>query len=428
MPAVFLNLEVVIMTEYEFSQAIHNLGGELYIVGGWVRDKIRKVIPKDKDYLICHLEEEVFIQNFPQAIRIGKSFPVYNMKIDNTIVEIAFARTERKTGTGYTGFTSISNSDITLQEDLYRRDTTMNALAYRVLDGQIIDYHNGIRDINNKSIQAISSHFTDDPVRSLRAVRQACEFDFNITPRTIKFMRKTKAEIALEPTERIWKELERVLHTSKPSNFFRLLQKAELLESIFPEIHSLIGQTQPVEFHPEGDAFEHTMQILDDVSAMTTNPITRFAALAHDLGKGLTPRELLPHHYGHEHSGTTVLANWNRRMTIPKQYYRIAEFMIKQHMRAARLKVPKKILQLIIAIHKIGMDIDEFNAIVIADHNELPIYLTHYQELLDAILEINGRDCPQSLTGIQIRHWMEAEQLKALQEKLLQLKFNTTID
>ena len=135
------------MNEMEFSQKIDDLGGTLYIVGGWVRDKIRGVIPKDKDFVICHVKEEDFKQNFPKAKKVGKSFPVYLVKIEDKECEVAFARKERKTGIGYTGFIVDYDEKVTIEEDLYRRDTTMNSIAYRVRDGKIIDPYKGREDI-----------------------------------------------------------------------------------------------------------------------------------------------------------------------------------------------------------------------------------------------------------------------------------------
>ncbi|WP_304153046.1 HD domain-containing protein [Megamonas hypermegale] len=404
------------MDEKDFAEKIAFLGGRVYIVGGWVRDILRSCPPKDKDYVICQLKEDIFRENFPQATRVGKSFPVYLLEIDGRKCEVAFARREKKAGHGYKGFTTFCDENITLEEDLYRRDTTMNAIAYDVLSQKIIDPYNGRGDIRKKQIKAVSHHFADDPVRALRAARQASEFNFTVTDDTLALMQSCKDEFAYEPQERIFRELKRALATDFPSVFFRTLQQAELLETLFPEIFALIGKTQPEYFHPEGDAFEHTMEIVDLVAGMTDDLAVRFAGLVHDIGKGATPPEMLPHHYGHEKIGGEILLKWNERMTLPKKWMQGGLFVIKEHMRAGRLAKVPKIVDLLLAIEKNPLGFDGFNCVILADSKGLPYYLADYKSYLAKLHSVSVKDYPLDIQGKKIGEWIRQERIKIFSE------------
>jgi len=406
------------LTEDNFVKTITENNGEIYIVGGWVRDMIRNKPAKDKDYVVCKLTENLFCQLFPQAQKVGKSFPVFLLNINNKKCEIAFARTEEKKGLGYKGFTTIYTPSITIENDLWRRDTRMNSIALKLPERLIIDPFNGTDDINAKRIQATSIHFSEDPVRALRAARQAAELDFFVEESTLKLMYKCAEELQAEPGERIVNELKRALAAKKPTNFFIYLHKANLLQIIFPEIFALIGKTQPAFYHPEGDSFNHTMLALKQISQLTDNINTRFAALAHDLGKGLTPAAMLPHHYEHEETGLTALANWNKRTTLPKLWLNSAQFVIKEHMRAARLQKPAKIADMLAAIEKNPLGIDEFCKIIKVDNKELPNYLQDIHFILKLFHNINMSDCPAQLQGKQIADWLKNERTKLVNEYL----------
>ncbi len=404
------------MNEQDFAHKVARLGGELYIVGGWVRDIIRHAVPKDKDYVICHLSEDVFKENFPEAKKVGKSFPVYLIDVDGKLSEVAFARKEKKTGHGYKGFAVMYDESVSLEQDLWRRDTTMNAIAYRVDDGKIIDPYNGTQDIKDGRIKAVSHHFADDPVRALRAARQASEFAFKIDDGTVNLMNECRDEVLYEPAERILAELQRALMTECPSIFFRALQKADLLKVLFPEIYALIGKTQPAFFHPEGDAFEHTMQIVDLVASMTDDVAVRFAGLVHDIGKGATPMEMLPHHYGHERIGGDILLKWNERMTLPKKWLQGGLFVIKEHMRAANLGKPGKIVDFLLAVEKNPLGFEGFNCVILADSKHLPYYLADYKSYLKKIHSVSMQDCPENLTGKAIGDWFRQERIRKFNE------------
>ncbi len=414
------------LTEQSFAARIRAMGGRVFIVGGWVRDQLRGVPAHDKDYLVSGLEEIDFQMEFPEAEKVGKSFPVYLLKIAGVSAEVAFARKERKTGSGYKGFATTYDPTVTVEEDLWRRDTTMNALALELTpDGtQLLDPFHGRDAIAARRISAVSQHFCDDPVRALRAARQAAAFDFTIDDQTYAYMRACRKELASEPVERLYGELLRALQTTRPSVFFRALQRADLLAVTFPELYALIGKTQPAAFHPEGDAFEHIMLVVDEVAAATKNVTARFAALAHDLGKGVTPPEMLPHHYGHEIKGLDVLDAWNARMTLPARWVQAARFVIREHMRAPRLTKPGKITALLLAIDKQRrtLPVTDFLAIIRADHHTLPYYLEYAPEIITRLHTVTGRDCPAHLQGPEVGQWLLAEQCKIFrqwkQEKL----------
>ena len=403
------------MTEKEFATKIFNAGGRAYLVGGAVRDKIRNVDAHDKDYCVTNLTEDKLREIFPHALKFGKSFPVYSIEIDGVNCEVALARTEKKVGSGYRGFKVDFNSSVTIEQDLFRRDTTINAMAIDILSDELIDPFGGSDDVKNKKIRAVSQHFTDDPVRALRAARQSAQFDFEIADETFNYMNLCAFELKEEAGERIFAELENALKTDKPSKFFRSLERAGILGVTFPEIDNLRGKIQPVAHHPEGDSYEHTLLIVDEVAAVNKKPLTRFAALAHDLGKGTTPIEKLPHHYKHEIRGLDVLAEMDRRIHLPKDWRKLAAFVIKEHMRAPMLSSPGKIVDLLIRLQKINF-VKDFKDVINADHHGLPYYLEDAEKILEELLKITGKDAPPKLSGKMIGEYILQERIRKFKE------------
>ena len=404
------------MTELEFAKKIDELGGAAYLVGGAVRDKIRQVEAHDRDYCITGIEEKIFAENFPNALKFGKSFPVYSVLIDEKFCEVAFARTEKKIGAGYKGFSVTFDKNVTIEEDLFRRDTTINAMAIKILSGELVDPFGGYEDTLNKKIRAVSKHFIDDPVRALRAARQSAQFDFEITPETLLAMNKCAKEISAEPSERIFAELENALKTEKPSKFFRSLESADLLSITFPEIYQLRGKTQPTNFHPEGDAYEHSLKILDEVAKVNQKPEVRFAALCHDLGKGKTPPELLPHHYNHEKLGLEVFKEMCSRLPLPNDWKKISSFVIKEHMRAPMFAKAGKITDFLMRLHNSKIAVSDFNDIINADHHGLPPYLEQAEFLISELLKVSGNSAPTELKGAEIGEWLLAERTRKFVE------------
>ena len=406
------------MTEREFFEKVKAAGGAAYLVGGAVRDALMARATHDRDYFVCGLLPAVFCAAFPEARRVGRSFPVFLLEIDGQLCETAFARRERKNGAGYKGFEISCAPAITIEEDLYRRDTTVNSMA-RDAGGRLIDPYGGVRDIGLRLIRATSGHFCEDPVRALRAARQAAQFGFSIDPATLAMMGRCAAELRGEPRERKFTELEKALGARRPSYYFRNLLAAGLLEQEFPWIYRLIGKSQPPAYHPEGDAFEHTMLTLDGAAALTDRPEVRFAVLMHDIGKGETPAETLPHHYGHEERGAALMKEITEALGLPRLWGRCAEFAAKEHMRPARMKTPAKIRDLIRALEREPLGPDGFRVLIAVDNGgELPEFLRDYERLLAALKAAAKCGIPEGLKGAQIGAYIRGKEIGALREAL----------
>lgn len=220
----------------EIAKKIEENGGRLYLVGGAVRDEYLKIQTKDKDYCVTNLTKEQFINLFPEAIQRGKTFEVFELNGS----EFALARTEKKFGQGHKGFKTITDGNISIEEDLARRDITINAIAKDVLTGEIIDPFNGIKDIENKIIKATTNSFIEDPLRVYRVARFSSKLEFNVDEKTIDLMKKQKQELYTLSKERVFEEFKKALMSNKPSVFFRVLKKAEVLDVHFKEIYNLI--------------------------------------------------------------------------------------------------------------------------------------------------------------------------------------------
>lgn len=414
------------MLEAEFVARVEAAGGRAFAVGGWVRDFLRGEQPEDKDYVVTGMDAGSFEASFPEGKLIGRAFPVFLLPIgaddgrEERQCEVAMARRERKSGSGYRGFAAEADSSITIEEDLYRRDLTINSMALDLHDGRLVDPYGGQADIADRVLRPVSEHFGEDPVRALRAARFAARLGYAPAPELLAAMGRCRRELRQEPGERILGELKKALAADRPSLFFRLLHSAGLLQDIFPEIHALIGKTQPEVYHPEGDAFEHVMLIVDQVAGRTENITARFAALCHDLGKGVTPEEMLPHHYGHEVKGLEVLAGWNRRITLPSAWLKAAKFIISQHMRAPRLSKPAKICELLLMLKSVAaeLSVSDIKIIIGADNKGLPPYLEHGEEIISAMNEVSGSDAPRGLTGRKIGDWVKGQQLEICKKML----------
>ncbi len=402
------------MKEEDFVKMVEDASGKVYIVGGWVRDKLRKALPHDKDFVVTGLKQESFIRLFPQAILIGKTFPVYLMQIDDIPSEVAFARREKKTGQGYRGFAADFGPEVTIEEDLFRRDTRINSMAFRLPDRKLIDPYGGQGDLAKRLIRATSRRFSEDPVRALRAARQAAELGFCIDEETKTLMANCADELKEEPKERIVYELSRALAAPTPSLFFAALLHSELLQHIFPELAALLKKAQPPKYHLEGDAFFHTMQVVDAVAAATPTLAARFAALVHDIGKEKMHEEMLEHHDGHENRGIDVLFKWNRRMTLPKAWLRAARFVIKEHTRVPHLKKAGKIADLLFAVEKSGLSFPEFLSIIRAAHGFLPPYLLEGENLLKKLHTVSASQAPPQFQGAEIGKWLRKERVRLL--------------
>ena len=302
---------------------------QVYCVGGAVRDELLGLPVKDRDFVV--------VGSTPQAMLdagckpVGKDFPVFLHP--KTHDEYALARTERKSGSGYTGFVVHADESVTLEEDLSRRDFTMNAIA-KSDDGTLIDPYNGVADIQAKIIRHVSNAFVEDPVRILRAARFAARFaDFTIAPETMQLLRKMveNGEVNALVAERVWQELSRGLMEQKPSRMFEALRACGALKVILPELDRLWGVPQPAQHHPEVDTGVHVMMVIDYAAKQNFNLPVRFAALTHDLGKGTTPVDILPRHIGHEERSVQLLKDVSRRLRVPNDCKELAHIVAKFH-------------------------------------------------------------------------------------------------
>lgn len=324
-------------------------GVRLYMVGGSVRDALLGLPIKDHDWVVTGTTPEAMIANGFRPV--GRSFPVFLHPV--TGEEYALARREKKTGPGYCGFSVDFGPDVALEEDLYRRDLTVNAMA-KDGDGRVIDPYGGLRDLERRVLRHVSSAFAEDPLRVLRVARfGAClhHLGFAIAEETLDLMSRLSAggELDTLSPERIWRETERALDARHPEVFFKVLQRCGALERLFPELFRLIDQVQPAKYHPEGDAWQHTLEVLAHASCMTTDPLVRFAALTHDLGKGVTPKQHLPHHRGHDLQGVESIQAMADRLRIPGRYRVLAMQTARFHMMIHQLPGlrPRTILKLL---------------------------------------------------------------------------------
>ena len=326
----------------EVAKKISEAGGRLYLVGGAVRDKMLERTNYDEDYCVVGIDNSEFIRLFPMVKLDGKSFPVYRM--DGR--EFALARKEKKVGVGHKEFKVIYGKEITLKEDLERRDITINAIAEDVLSGELFDYFEGKKDLENKVIRAIDFHFSEDPLRVYRVARLSSVLGFSVEEKTISMMKNLKDELKYLSKERVFLEFKKALMSNKPSTFFDVLRKAEVLDVHFMPIYKLIGALQPQKYHPEGDSYNHTMIALDKSCSMTTDLKIRFSVLVHDFGKGETPKEEYPHHYGHEERGVKIVRQFSKDLRIPNAWEKCGVVAAREHMRGGifyRMKPSKKV-------------------------------------------------------------------------------------
>ena len=302
---------------------------EIYLVGGAVRDKLLGKPGKDNDWVVVgSTPQEMEAKKFKA---IGKDFPVFLHP--QTKEEYALARTERKAGKGYKGFTFHTSADITLEEDLARRDLTINAIAEDQA-GKLIDPFNGRQDLKDKILRHVSPAFVEDPLRVLRVARFAARLGFRIAPETMALMKEISESDELEALapERVWNELERAMGETYPSRFILALRACHALGVLFPEIERLFGVPQPEKHHPEIDTGIHILMSLNQASRLSQDPQIRFATLVHDLGKGTTAKDKLPSHHGHEERGVKLIEELCKRYRAPNQYRELAIQVSKHHL------------------------------------------------------------------------------------------------
>ncbi|MDR8524841.1 multifunctional CCA addition/repair protein [Shewanella fidelis] len=304
---------------------------KIYLVGGAVRDKLLNLDVKDHDYMVVGATpEKMLAEGFTQ---VGKDFPVFLHP--KTQQEYALARTERKTAAGYGGFSVDAAPHVTLEQDLLRRDLTVNAIAQDE-QGKLYDPYNGISDIENRILRHVSDAFIEDPLRVLRVARFAARFHtlgFTIATETLELMSKLSQSGELEALtpERVYIELNKALSSASPQVFFEILRQCGALKVLFPEIDALFGVPQPEKWHPEIDTGIHTLMVLQQAAKLSQDNAVRFAALVHDLGKALSPKAHLPKHHGHGQKGLPLIKALCTRYRVPNEYRDLALLVSDQH-------------------------------------------------------------------------------------------------
>jgi tRNA nucleotidyltransferase (CCA-adding enzyme) len=302
---------------------------QTYMVGGAVRDALLGLPVNDHDWVVVGATPQQMIA--AGYLPVGKDFPVFLHP--HTREEYALARTERKTARGYHGFAFHAEPDVTLEQDLARRDLTINAMAQDA-NGRLIDPYGGQADLKNRVLRHVTAAFREDPVRILRVARFSARFaDFSLAPETLALMREMveAGEVDALVAERVWQELARGLMEDKPSRMFEVLRACGALARLLPEVQRLWGVPQRAEYHPEIDTGVHLMMVLDMSARLKAPLAARFACLTHDLGKGTTPPEILPKHIGHEERSARLLRNVCERLRVPIDCRELAEVVAREH-------------------------------------------------------------------------------------------------
>ncbi len=305
------------------------MDARFYVVGGAVRDELMGLPPSDRDWVVVGATPQALLDAGYRPV--GRDFPVFLHPL--THEEVALARTERKSAPGYHGFTFHAAPEVTLEQDLARRDLTINAMA-RDAQGRLIDPWGGERDLRDKVLRHVSPAFAEDPVRLLRVARFAARWpDFAVAPQTLALLRDIVAagEVDALVPERVWAELSRGLMEARPSRMFGLLRECGALRRLLPEVDALWGVPQRADHHPEVDTGEHLIQVLDMASTLGAPLPVRFACLGHDLGKAATPREQWPRHLGHEAHSERLVRLLARRLRVDHESRELAELVAREH-------------------------------------------------------------------------------------------------
>jgi len=382
---------------------------DIFVVGGSVRDQFMNREVNDVDRVVVGATEEDFLQEYPDAQRVGRAFPVYLVNGE----EYAFARSDAKDSKDIAERVVNCDPSVTLKDDLFRRDLTVNAMA---LDssGNVVDPFCGLQDIELKVLRHVSSAFADDPLRVFRVARFASTLGFEVAPETIIMMRSLKSRLPALSGERVFKEMRKALGGQFPRKFFDVLKEADILDYWFKPLFDLIGVLQPEKWHPEGDAYEHTMLVVEKVSGEEA----RFAALCHDFGKALTPKENWPKHYGHDKAAESIIIQWCEKLKVPFALEKKTKIVAKLHMKAKSVSKPGKIIQLAIET-KTGWN--ELKQVMIAD----AMIPENNEETVKSISKIElAFNVMKKITGQHVKDkWPEASG-PLFAERLMELRIN----
>lgn len=321
------------MLQYEGKSSLM----KVYLVGGAVRDQLLGIPVHEQDWVVVGATPEQLLKN--KFRQVGRDFPVFLHPDTNE--EYALARTERKSAPGYYGFECDFSESVTLEEDLGRRDLTINAIA-RDESGTLIDPYNGQQDLQKKILRHVSPAFIEDPVRVLRVARFAARFHhlgFTLAneTRSLMYSMVKRGELTHLVPERVWQEWQRSLEEKNPEQFLLTLRSCDALRVILPELNILFGVPNPYQYHPEIDSGIHTIMVLEAAVALSDDPIIRFAATVHDLGKALTPMSIWPKHHGHEGRGVSVIESLCARLRIPNEYRTLATLVSRTHLNIHRI-------------------------------------------------------------------------------------------
>ena len=399
-----------------------------YLVGGAVRDKLLGYPFHERDWVVTGATEKQMLDLGYQ--QVGKDFPVFLHP--ETKEEYALARLERKSGHGYGGFEIDARPEVTLEQDLSRRDLTINAIAEDKA-GEIVDPFNGVSDIENKLLRHVSNAFVEDPVRVLRVARFAARYHhlgFKVADETLELMKQLVSNGELEHlvAERVWNEMQRALTEKDPSVFFEVLREVGALKVLLPEIDILFGVPNPEQWHPEIDTGIHTLMVLTQAAKLSHLALVRFAALCHDLGKGITPKEFWPKHHGHEKAGIKIINRLCERLKIPREFRELAclgsEYHLHSH-KVFELK-PKTLLKMMEAfdIYRRRERFEHFLDISEADsrgrtgfEHKLYPQREYLEKAMEVILTITNKtlDDP-SITGKAISEALRKARLVALKQ------------
>jgi tRNA nucleotidyltransferase (CCA-adding enzyme) len=370
---------------------------EIYLVGGAIRDRLLGLPVTERDWVVVGATPEAMRDRGFRAV--GRDFPVFLHP--ETGEEYALARTERKTGPGHGGFSFHAAPEVTLEADLRRRDLTINAIA-EAPDGTLIDPYGGRGDLERRLLRHVSEAFIEDPLRVLRVARFAARLQplgFRVAPETRELMAQIAAgdELRQLSAERIWKETQRALAAAAPRAFVSVLRDCGALRVLFPEIDALFGVPQRADYHPEIDTGLHLLMALDRAAELTPEPLIRFAVLVHDLGKAVTPADVLPRHIGHERAGLPLVEDVCARLRVPGEYRRLALLVTRLHLQChkARELRPDTLLRLF-------RDLDIYRR---------PQTLEHF--LLACEADARGRG-----GGLDARRYEAADWLRALGTRL----------
>jgi tRNA nucleotidyltransferase (CCA-adding enzyme) len=400
---------------------------KIYLVGGAVRDALLHYPVAERDWVVVGARpEELLTQGYQQ---VGKDFPVFLHP--HTKEEYALARTERKQGRGYTGFAVNCDPSVSLEEDLLRRDLTINAMAQDA-QGSIIDPHGGRADLENRVLRHVSDAFVEDPLRVLRTARFAARYahlQFTVAEQTITLMADIVAqdELAHLSTERVWVELEKALGERNPEVFVQVLRECGALEKLLPEVEALFGVPQPAEHHPEIDCGEHILMALQQAAALSVDTDVRFAVLLHDLGKGATPQSEWPRHIRHEQRGIKLVEQACQRLRAPRRHTDLARAACLYHThchRALELR-GKTVLKLLNATDALRRP-DRFEAFLLAceadargrlgfEHRDYP-QANYLRQALGAAQGVSAEQFKDSgLTGKALGGAISAERARVLE-------------